>query len=230
MNVELQNFKEAYLERSHEWFFNSFINLRSQIRQLSILFIITFIGAYIVFSVSNLKNKSIQLPYPLYFDNDTDYFLSINPIKEQLDNVNFGIAKYLLTSYLENLESFNSFILSPYSLEERLRFLYKISSLQVFKQYFHQLDVQSNSQSPLLLYRFGNYREVEVKNIDFLQTVGVPSKAIISYDVHQEINGEKSIEKKKKRVNFFMSGINEDFIKNKRKFFFLVINLEKYDG
>jgi len=213
-----------YYDEALDWFFFKYVNINIYVRYTLIVTIIFILAAFITYKTAEFDYQVKNYPFPIYFDNEVEYYPKIQSTGIKNENINLSIARYLIINYLKTREEFDSNSLNPEKLNERLNYINNVSSLIVFQKYFKFINIDNNPESPLLKYRYKNSRIIVISDVEFLKNVNVPSYAKVSYKVRSLIDDKETSEEKVAEINFFMSEINKRFIDSKESINFLITN------
>ena len=211
-----------YYDKALNWFFFKYVNINIYVRYTLIVAVILSIATLMIYKTATFNMDVRRYPFPIYFDNEVEYYPKIQSTGIKNENINLSIARYLIINYIKTREEFDSNSLDPGKLNERLNYINNISSLIVVQEYFKFINIDDNPESPLLKYRYKNSRIIEISNVEFLKKVTVPSYAKVSYRIRSLINGKEAIEEKVAEINFFMSEINKKFMDSKKSINFLI--------
>jgi type IV secretory pathway component VirB8 len=213
-----------YYDEALDWFFFKYVNINIYVRYTLVVTIIFILAAFITYKTAKFDYQVKNYPFPIYFDNEVEYYPKIQSTGIKNENINLSIARYLIINYLKTREEFDSNSLNPEKLNERLNYINNVSSLKVFQKYFKFINIDNNPESPLLKYRYKNSRIIVINDVEFLKNVNVPSYAKVSYKVRSLIDDKETSEEKVAEINFFMSEINKRFIDSKESINFLITN------
>lgn len=211
-----------FYQRSLGWFLYKYVNVNMTVRLLIIVVVIFCVASILIINTANISKESQRYPFPIYFDNEVEYYPKIQSIGKKSENINLAIAKHLIINYLKMREEFDENSLIPEKLDEKLNYINNVSSLKVFQKYFKFINIDDNADSPLLKYRYKNSRIIVIDKVMFLKDVTVPSYAKVYYKIHSLIDKKENVENKTAEITFFMSEINKKFIDSKQDLNFLI--------
>lgn len=221
-NTDITTINKSYYEGMLPWYFRKYLKNYTHVRYLFVIAIFFVVAAFLIYQTSSTVQEVKRYPFPIYFEDEVNYFAKIKSIESVDETINFSLARYVLTKYILRSEEFDSNSIDPKPLEARLNFIKSISSSKVFQEYFKFIDIEKNLDSPLLKYRYGNSRSVIIDKIEFATDVNVPYSAKVYYTVNEILNNVKNTIQKNAEIKFFMSAVNKDFVKSGKQFTFLI--------
>ena len=216
---------KLYYDNMLTWYFRKYLKNYTYVRYLCVVVIFFVLAAFLIYQTSTLDRQVKRYPFPIYFEDEVNYFAKIKSVGQFSENLNFSLARYIITKYLQKSEEFHPTSIDPKSLESRLTFIKSLSSSKVFQEYFEFVDIDKNLNSPLLKYRYGNSRTINIDKIEFAIDVDVPYSAKVYYTISENVDSKTSVIHKNVKIQFFMSIVNKDFMNSGKQFSFLITDL-----
>ena len=122
-----------YYDEALDWFFFKYVNINIYVRYTLIFTIIFVLAAFVIYKTARLNKEAVNYPFPIYFDNEVEYYPKIQSVGIKNENINLSIARYLITNYIKTRGEFDYNSLNPEKLNERLNYINNVSSLRVLR-------------------------------------------------------------------------------------------------
>lgn len=163
-----------------------------------------------------------RYPFPIYALDQTKYYSQIHSISNPDESIEMSFAKYFVSTYVQYRENYNY---NNFYGPESEAFFNKIktfSSRKIYREYIDYMDVEQNSDSPIIKYKNKTIRNVVIKKVELRSSyakVYFSSKEFGPFGVKE---GDFISE-----INFQIDDIDEAF-KRKDKVSFVVTGYKSY--
>ena len=181
---------DAVFEDAREWYAQKYLYPHTQLIYVLVAALILAYTVDNIFKILSYEYSTKKYPFPIYMDNQVEYFAKITPLATKHESINYSISRYLISEYVIAREEYQVSHVNKIDWLQNLKWLKASSSRKVFSSYLSYIDVNKNPSSPLLKYKLNTNRIIEIKSITFaplLKGDDVPSSASVNFQA-TEIN------------------------------------------
>ncbi len=158
-----------YYKRAFIWHYHRHISPFIHRTVCLVIFIIAIFFAYIAIDISILEFHKKVLPFPIYVENNSNTFTSLEKLQGKRADINQTIARYLLSQYVLYRETYNNSLLDESVWNNLQQHIRAFSSRKVYSYYLDYINI-NNPNSPLLSFSRNARRDITVDKIVFGNT------------------------------------------------------------
>lgn len=153
-----------YFERAFNWHYAKYILPKRHRAFIALLTIISIFFAWVILKLTLIDITVEKIPFPIYYGKGITSYPSIQKISSNSRDINRGIAKYLLTDYINVRESYSRKVFEEKNWNKTQKQMRGFSSREVYSQYLSKISTK-NQNSPYFLYLRNRVRGVKIEDI-----------------------------------------------------------------
>ena len=233
---------KSYFKDSLNYYLASFILPKSQKTSLIIALLLTSTILYILTSeISKLLPIKQPLPILVKSKDTTTYYPLVKTLRKDYDtdviSINEMVSRYLIENYIIERESYDFRDGDINDINNKLYFIRNNSSSKEYRNFKRSFD-RSNKSRPVRFFGKNSYSKVDIASVAFIKEknknfiklaqdflyINFAKDAIVNYKITRYVGNKKSVIRKRVKISFAFSGINEKSGNIKKRLDFTVNN------
>ncbi len=218
-----------YFSDAREWYASKYLYPYTQKAYIGVIAIVLIIFTIIIFQTTLLDNIKKKYPFPLYTEDEVNYYSKILPIADGSEPIPISVARYFASSYVKVREGYDFGVIDDKDNWKRLlREVRELSSRKVFSDYVDYVDTYRNPDSPVIRYKSNTKRIIEIEKVEFPRISNSPESAKVYYKAIEKTDKDEKTSFWVANLTFSMTDI-DNVLDNKVKLQFTITKYDTYE-
>lgn len=201
---------ESYFKEAHAWYNWKFLSPYSHRLYMLIICLTICVFAGLIVQVIFLATSKQEYPFPIYVDDQINFFSKMIPLSDKVEPIPTSMAKYFAKEYIETRESYNYDYLNTEEWRGLLLKIRAMSSRKIYGQYMDYLDSSKNADSPEVRYKRHTRRLINVDSVVIPpKQESAPSSAIVYFTAIEQGRREYVTSKWIANLEFTMTNLDK---------------------
>lgn len=191
-----QHFKDAF-----NWHYIKYISPKRHRAFIAILIAIALIFTWLILKLTLIDINVEKIPFPIYYGDGIKSYPSIKKIPADSRDINKGVAKYLISQYLNTRESYSRKVFEEQNWNQIQKQISGFSSKEVYSQYLQSIST-NNQNSPYFLYLRNRARKIQIDEVYINKSNNYAEIAFTAIDEDRDFYEAKYY---KAKIGYFVS-------------------------